>query len=58
MSGKGALRSEPATVMQLRAAEAAFSSQAMVAPPAHTGERALLGECLRSIGAIMAILQL
>jgi hypothetical protein len=43
---------------QLRTAERGLTSKAMVAPPDAAGERELLGECLRCMGAVMSILRL
>ena len=55
--GKSALRSS-AHLAQLRAAEASLATKAMVDPPRLPAEAALLGDCLKSVGAIMAILKL
>lgn len=52
---KGAMRL-PAHLGQLRAAEAALATRAMVATPLITGEQALLAECLHAMGALMTIL--
>jgi hypothetical protein len=58
---KGAMR-QPALLAPLRAAEAALITRAMLATPAidgeRCGERELLGDCLRAIGAVMSILKL
>ena len=43
---------------QLRVAERALTSQAMVIPPASAAERKLLGESLHCMGAVMSVLQL
>ena len=43
---------------QLRAAERALTSQAMVMPPSAAAERKLLGESLHCMGAVMSALQL
>jgi hypothetical protein len=43
---------------QLKAAERALTSHAMVAPPASVAKRGgVLDECLHSIGAVMATLR-
>ena len=43
---------------QLRAAERSLTAKAMLAPPPKAEDRALLGEALRSMAAVMSILRL
>ena len=54
---KAALRTPP-HLSQLRAAERALASKAMVSPPKSQRDRALLGDCLDCMGAVMSILRL
>ena len=54
---KATLRSG-AHQIQLRAAERALTSKAMIAPPRTAAARALLGDCLHCIASIMTILRL
>lgn len=54
---KGAIR-QPFLLAQLRAAEVAFATRAMVAAPWLDAERELLSDCLCAVGAMMSILDL
>ena len=54
---KATLRAPP-TLAELKAAERALTTTAMVSPPRGRTERAALDEALRALGAVMATLRL
>ena len=54
---KAALKAAP-TLNELKIAERALTAKTMVAPPPSDSARATLDECLRAVGAVMAILRL